>query len=111
MDGKKLRNYYHWLAPTYWITLATNPAIALPCGLDHEDMPFGLQVIGRFRGDGQLLGTAHAMEQAFKRIPGLARPQPDIARLRKPTPDLKSIVTHPPKLNAKPTRGSAPGAL
>src|SRR5712672_2419382 len=51
MEGQKLRNYYHWLAPTYWITLATNPAIALPCGVDHADMPFGLQVIGRFRGD------------------------------------------------------------
>ena len=111
MDGKRLRNYYHWFAATYWITLTTNPAIALPCGLDHEDMPFGLQVIGRFRGDGELLGAAHAMEQAFTRIPGLARPLPDIARLRKPTPELKSIVTHPPKLNAKPTQGPAPGAL
>jgi Asp-tRNA(Asn)/Glu-tRNA(Gln) amidotransferase A subunit family amidase len=111
MDGKKLRNYYHWFAATYWITLTTNPAIALPCGLDHEDMPFGVQVIGRFRGDGELLGAAHAMEQAFKHIPGLARPLPDIARLRKPTPELKSIVTHPPKLNARPTKGPAPGAL
>ena len=74
-------------------------------------MPFGLQVIGRFRGDGEVLGAAHAMEQAFKRIPGLDRPLPDIARLRKPTPELKSIVTHPPKLNARPTRGPAPGAL
>ncbi|MBV8411204.1 MAG: amidase, partial [Alphaproteobacteria bacterium] len=111
MDGKKLRNYYHWLAPTYWITLATNPAIALPCGLDHQGMPFGLQVIGRFRGDGEVLGAAHALEQAFARIPGLARPLPEIAKLRKPTPELKSIVTHPPKLNAKPTKGPAPGAL
>jgi hypothetical protein len=74
-------------------------------------MPFGLQVIGRFRGDGEVLGAAHAMEQAFKRIPGLARPKPDIARLRKPVPELKSIVTHPPKLNAKPTKQPAPGAL
>ena len=49
--------------------------------------------------------------QAFKRIPGLARPLPDIAKLRKPTPALKSIVTHPPKLNAKVARGPAPGAL
>src|SRR6266851_1983831 len=111
MEGQKLHNYYHWLAPTYWITLATNPAIALPCGLDHKEMPFGLQVIGRFRGDGEVLGAAHAMEQSFKLIPGLSRPLPDIARLRKPTPELKSIVTHPPKLNARPTRGPAPGAL
>jgi hypothetical protein len=29
MEGKKLRNYYHWLAPTYWITLVTNPAVVV----------------------------------------------------------------------------------
>jgi len=111
MDGKKLRNYYHWMASVYFVTLASNPAVSLPCGLDHKKMPFGLQVIGRFRGDGEVLGAAHAMETAFKSIPGLARPMPNIAKLRKPTPALKSIVTHPPKLNAKVARGPAPGAL
>jgi hypothetical protein len=74
-------------------------------------MPFGLQVIGRFRGDGEVLGAAHAMEQAFKTIPGLARPLPNLKKLAKPVPALKSIVTHPPKLNAKRTKGPAPGAL
>src|SRR5215469_15963004 len=28
MEGQPLRNYYHWLALTYFITLATNPAIS-----------------------------------------------------------------------------------
>jgi Asp-tRNA(Asn)/Glu-tRNA(Gln) amidotransferase A subunit family amidase len=111
MDGRKLRNYYHWLAPTYWITLATNPAISLPCGVDHRKMPFGLQVIGRFRGDGEVLGAAHAMEQAFSAISELGRPIPDLRKLAKPTASLKSIVTHPPKLNARASKGPAPGAL
>jgi Asp-tRNA(Asn)/Glu-tRNA(Gln) amidotransferase A subunit family amidase len=111
MEGKKLRNYYHWLAPSYWITLTTNPAISLPCGTDHKGMPFGLQVIGRFRGDGEVLGAAHAMEQAFATDPELRRPLPNLAKLRKPTPELKSIVTHPPKLNAKASSArAAPGA-
>lgn len=96
MDGKKLRNYYHWLSLTYVITLATNPAIALPCGVDHRGMPFGLQVVGRFRGDRALLGAAHAMEQAFAAVPTLRRPVPDIGKLTRPVPELKSIVTHPP---------------
>jgi len=74
-------------------------------------MPFGLQVVGRFRGDGEVLGAAHAMEQAFKAIPGLARPLPDLGKLATPTPELKSIVTHPPKLDAKTSEGPAPGAL
>lgn len=97
MEGKPLRNYYHWLALTYFITLATNPAISIPCGVDHKQMPFGLQVVGRARGDGEVLAAAHAMEQAFAAIPGLSRPRPDLAKLKKPTPHLKSIVTHPPK--------------
>jgi Asp-tRNA(Asn)/Glu-tRNA(Gln) amidotransferase A subunit family amidase len=97
MDGKPLRNYYHWLSLTYIVTLATNPAISIPCGVDHKGMPFGLQVVGRFRGDRALLATAHAMEQAFERVPALRRPLPDLGRLTQPTPALKSIVTHPPK--------------
>jgi Asp-tRNA(Asn)/Glu-tRNA(Gln) amidotransferase A subunit family amidase len=51
LEGVKLRNYYHWLALTYDVTLVTNPAISLPCGTDPMGMPFGLQVTGRFRGD------------------------------------------------------------
>jgi amidase len=111
MDGKKLNNYYHWMATKYFVTLTTNPSLSLPCGLDHKKMPFGLQIVGRFRGDGEVLGAAHAMEQAFKAIPGLARPLPNLKKLEKSTPALKSIVTHPPKLDAKPIKGPAPGAL
>jgi Asp-tRNA(Asn)/Glu-tRNA(Gln) amidotransferase A subunit family amidase len=97
MEGKPLRNYYHWLALTYFITLATNPAISIPCGVDHKGMPFGLQVVGRARGDAEVLAAAHAMEQAFATIPALTRPRPDLSKLTKPTRELKSIVTHPPK--------------
>jgi Asp-tRNA(Asn)/Glu-tRNA(Gln) amidotransferase A subunit family amidase len=111
MDGRKLNNYYHWMATKYFVTLTTNPSVSLPCGLDHVNMPFGLQVVGRFRGDGEVLGAAHAMEQAFKAVPGLARPLPDLGKLGRPTPELKSIVTHPPKLDAKAGDGPAPGAL
>jgi len=95
LEGQRLNNYYHWLALTYVITLVTNPAISLPCGVDEHGMPFGLQVTGRFHGDRELLDAAEAMEQAFARIAGLGRPRPDLTKLAKPTVDLKSIVTHP----------------
>ena len=98
LDGKKLRNYYHWLALTYFITLATNPALSLPCGTDEHGMPFGLQLIGRFHGDRELLDAAEAMERACARMPGLSRPRPDLAKLNTAVVDLKSIVTHPPVL-------------
>lgn len=97
MDGQPLRNYYHWLSLTYVVTLATNPAISIPCGVDHKGFPFGLQVVAPFRADAPLLAAAHALEQAFAGIDGLGRPRPDLKRLAKPVPALKSIVTHPPK--------------
>jgi amidase len=95
VDGKPLRNYYHWLALTYFITLATNPSISIPFGRDHTGMPFGLQVVGRFHGDAELLDAAEAMEEAFARMPQLTRPRPDQRRLANASLDLKSLVTHP----------------
>ena len=98
LEGTRLRNYYHWLALTYYVTLVTNPAISIPCGVDEHAIPFGLQVTGRFHGDLALLDAAESMEEAFGRIPALARPRPDLSKLTQPTPELKSIVTHPPLL-------------
>ena len=101
LEGKPLRNYYHWLALTYVISLVTNPAISLPCGLNEHGMPFAVQVIGRFRDDVGLLNAAEAMEQAFAAVPELRRPRPDLSKLRGTTTTaLKSIVTHPPILSA-----------
>ena len=96
IGGRKLNTYYHWLAMAWLITLTTNPALSLPCGTDAAGLPFGLQVIGRFRGDFEVLAIAEAMEAAFAGTPELARPLPDIGRLCEPVPALKSIVTAPP---------------
>ncbi|NRF65444.1 amidase [Aquincola sp. S2] len=96
IDDQPTRNYYHWLALTYVVTLATNPALSLPCGRDEHGMPFGLQLIGRLRGDAALLSAARALEQAFAASPTWCRPRPDLDALRTGRPELKSIVTHPP---------------
>jgi amidase len=96
VDGQDMRNYYQWLALTYVVTLATNPALSLPCGVDEHGMPFGLQLVGPLRGDAALLSAAHAIEQALDATPALRRPRPDVDKLRTPRPELKSIVTHPP---------------
>jgi Asp-tRNA(Asn)/Glu-tRNA(Gln) amidotransferase A subunit family amidase len=96
IDGRPQANYYRWLALTYVVTLATNPALALPCGRDEAGMPFGLQLIGRLRGDARLLDIAQALELAWRDDPALARPRPDISALHTPRPELRSIVTHPP---------------
>lgn len=107
VDGQAMRNYYEWLSLTYVVTLATNPALSLPCGTDEHGMPFGLQLIGRLHQDARLLGAAQALEQAFAGDATLARPRPDFSRLQEPQPALRSIVTHPP-VESMGT-GSAPG--
>ena len=101
IEGETQANYYRWLALSYVVTLTTHPALSLPCGLDYAGMPFGLQVIGPFRGDHRTLGIAHAMEQAFAASPALRRPLPDLSKLASATPSLKSIVTMPPLLGSR----------
>lgn len=105
IDGQAMRNYYHWLGLTYAVTLATNPALALPCGKDEHGMPFGLQVIGRLHADAQLLAACQALEQAFEASDTLRRPLPDLQALEAARPELKSIVTHPPQWAAGESTG------
>ncbi|SEB20365.1 Asp-tRNAAsn/Glu-tRNAGln amidotransferase A subunit [Variovorax sp. YR216] len=110
VDGRPQANYYRWLALTYVTTLTTHPALSLPCGTDAKGMPFGLQIVGPFRGDLQVLSAALAMEQAFASDPALRRPRPDLSALRMPAPALDSIVTAPPPVDwrdAGNTRGAS----
>jgi amidase len=96
MNGEPLRTYFHWLALTYGITLTGHPAISIPCGVDACGMPFGLQIVGPHKGDRFVLGVAYALEQALAGRAELARPLPDLGKLRAETPALRSIVTDPP---------------
>ncbi|MCY0389819.1 amidase family protein [Robbsia sp. Bb-Pol-6] len=102
MDGQPLANYYRWLGLTYVVTLTTHPALSLPCGTDYAGMPFGLQLVGPFRGDRRLLDIAQALESAFGGDDALKRACPDLSALAYPVAALKSIVTDPPHLPAAP---------
>ncbi|MDP6140285.1 MAG: Asp-tRNA(Asn)/Glu-tRNA(Gln) amidotransferase subunit GatA [Arenicellales bacterium] len=48
---------------TNTVNLAGLPALSLPAGFDHSGLPIGLQFIGRFMDEGQLLGAAHRYQQ------------------------------------------------
>lgn len=96
IDGRVQRNYYEWLSLTYVVTLATNPALALPCGRDEAGMPFGLQLVAPLHQDGRLLAMGAALESILAAHPATARPRPDEGALLQLRPELKSIVTHPP---------------
>ncbi|HEV2673991.1 MAG TPA: amidase family protein [Aliidongia sp.] len=81
INGEPLEHYFQWIALTYGLTLTGHPVVALPCGIDHKGLPFGIQIVGKRRGDAQVLAAALAIERAFATRPKLARPVPDLAAL------------------------------
>lgn len=81
IDGRRLPTYIAWVAITYGLSLTGHPVLCLPCGLDGNGLPFGLQIVGRRRQEGRLLAIGAALEQAFRKIPGCAAPKPDLAVL------------------------------
>jgi Asp-tRNA(Asn)/Glu-tRNA(Gln) amidotransferase A subunit family amidase len=81
VDGAKLSSYFHWLAPAYLITLAGNPALSLPTGLEPSGTPFGLQVVGPHLADRFVLAASLALERHLADDPLTARPVPDLGPL------------------------------
>jgi Asp-tRNA(Asn)/Glu-tRNA(Gln) amidotransferase A subunit family amidase len=78
INGERMPTYMRWLAITYAPTLALACSAAIPCGVDHKGMPFGIQVIGPNGADARVLAVAHALEQVLARDPVTARPIPPL---------------------------------
>src|SRR5207302_812645 len=73
--GVHLTNYLDWMKSCYYITITSQPAISVPAGFTPDNLPVGLQIVGRYRDDFGVLQLAHAFEQATqfrKRRPALA---------------------------------------
>lgn len=66
INGQPLQGYYAWYAITWALSLTGCPVIAIPCGLDHNDMPFGIQIVGRRHADLELLKLAYSLEIALR---------------------------------------------
>lgn len=78
IDGVQLRTYFHWLALAYGLTLIGHPVAVIPCGVDEQGLPFGIQICGPRGRDRFVLGVAHALEQALAGMPETARPIPPL---------------------------------
>ena len=48
---------------TVCANLAGLPALSMPCGMHHDGVPMGVQLMGRPFGDGTVLRAAHAYQQ------------------------------------------------
>ncbi len=64
IDGVKMENYLAWMKSTYYISTLGNPAISVPCAFSEQNLPIGIQIIGRHKDDWGVLQLAYAFEQA-----------------------------------------------
>ncbi len=77
LAGRRMDTYHRWMEATIYATFGGLPAISVPAGFGGPGggLPCGLQLMGRPRGDWELLRLARAYEIAaaglLERRPGL----------------------------------------
>src|SRR5262249_27529901 len=62
--GTPMGSYLEWFRSCSRITVTAHPAIAVPAGFTAGGLPLGLQLVGRHRGEVDLLRLAHAFTEA-----------------------------------------------
>ena len=65
-------NWFPWTIP---FNMTGHPAVSIPCGFGIDGLPIGLQLVGRFRGDAELLRVCalfEAAQNSLGRWPGEA---------------------------------------
>ena len=64
IDGKLMETYIDWMTVCCAVTVTGFPAISVPAGFTADKLPVGVQIVGKPKGDFELLRIAHAYELA-----------------------------------------------
>ena len=62
IGNREMDTYHRWMECTLYATFAGLPAVSVPVGFDERGLPMGMQLIGRPRGDADVLRLAAAYE-------------------------------------------------
>jgi amidase len=60
--GSPMRSYIEWMRSCSRITMTAHPAISVPGAVTPDGLPIGLQLVGRYAMERDLLGMAAAVE-------------------------------------------------
>jgi amidase len=66
IDGVAMDTYVSWMKSAYWVSTMRRPAASVPAGFTEDELPVGLQIVGRHRDDLGVLQMAYAFEQATR---------------------------------------------
>ncbi len=64
IEGNPMEHYVAWQRTCSRLTVTAHPAISVPGGFTNDGLPVGLQIVGRYRGERELLRLAQAFESA-----------------------------------------------
>ena len=62
INGKKMDTYHRWMEVVVLGTMSGCPVINVPVGFNHENLPMGMQIIGKHHADFAVLQLAYAYE-------------------------------------------------
>lgn len=69
ISGRTMDTYHRWMEVTLYATFAGLPAISMPAGFNEfHGVPMGLQLMGRPRGDRELITVAAAYESLIPQL-------------------------------------------
>lgn len=63
-EGSGLSRWTEWTPFSYPFNMTQQPAASVPCGVDGEGLPVGVQLVGARHADALVLGAAHALYEA-----------------------------------------------
>jgi amidase len=81
INGEKMPNYTRWMALAYIPTMMMSCAACIPCGVDHNGLPFGIQIVGPKGSDATVLEVALSLERVLQGHSDTRRPLPDLKAL------------------------------
>jgi len=80
-----------WLGLTACLTVVGHPVVALPAGLDQQQLPFGIQCVGAMYKDATLLRMAGGIEKCFGQSEVTRTPPPDLLVIKASNPKCREL--------------------
>ena len=63
VENETFDNYVSWLMTAAAISLTACPSLAVPCSTTKNNLPIGIQIVGKRRHEGMVLNLGHKFQK------------------------------------------------